>query len=90
MQKDRGGTSSNLREHLLTQHPLNYKPKASSKKQATLDSFSKPRHYSEARTKDITDRIVSMLALDLRVYMVECKDLVACLEPGYTVPSVHK
>ena len=32
----RGGTS-NLREHLLTQHPLSYKPKASSKKQATLD-----------------------------------------------------
>ena len=48
-------------------------------------------HGSEARAKDITDRIVSMLVLDLRpVYMVECerfKDLVACLEPGYTIPS---
>ena len=32
-----------------------------------------------------------MLAVDLRpVYMVECegfRDLMACLEPGYTVPS---
>ena len=31
----RGGTSD-LQEHLLTQHPLNCKPKASSKEQATL------------------------------------------------------
>ena len=28
--------TSNLWERLLTQHPFNYKPKASSKKQATL------------------------------------------------------
>ena len=85
-----GGTS-NLWEHLLTQHPFNYKPKASTKKQGTLDWFSKPRRCSEARTKDITDRIVSMLALDIRpVHMVEYegfKDLMACLEPVYTVPS---
>ena len=82
---------SNLRKHLLTQHPFKYKTRASSKKQGTLESFSKPRHWSEAQAKDITDQIVSMLALHLRsVYMVECeglKDLVACLQPGYTVPS---
>ena len=43
----RGGTS-NLRDHLISQHPFNYKPKASNKKQVTLDSFSKPRHCPEA------------------------------------------
>ena len=75
----------------ITQHPFNYKPKASSKKQAMLDSFSKPQHCSETHVKDITDWIINTLVLDLRpVYMVECeefKDLVACLEPGYTVHS---
>ena len=42
----RGGTSD-LREHLLTQHPLNCKPKASSKKRATLCTVytCKPRRF---------------------------------------------
>jgi len=52
--------TSNLPEHLLTQHPINYKSKASSKKQATLDLLSKPWHCSEARAKD---RIRGMLVL---------------------------
>ena len=68
----RGGTS-NLRDHLVSQHPLNYKPKGT-KKQVTLDSFSKSRHCPEARAKEITDRIINMLAVDLRpAYMVECE-----------------
>ena len=86
----RGGTT-NLRDHLTSQHPLNYKHQPGSKKQATLDLFSKPRRCPESRAKEITDRIVNMLALDLRpVYMVECegfREFLACLEPGYTVLS---
>ena len=41
-----GGTSD-LREHLLTQHPFNYKPKAGSKKQAALCTVytCKPRRF---------------------------------------------
>ena len=54
-----GGTS-NLRDHLLKMHPLSYqKPQRGS-----IDTFLKPRQCSEARAKEIMERIVSMLALD--------------------------
>jgi len=56
-----GGTS-NLRDHLLKMHPLSYqKPQRGS-----IDTFLKPRQCSEARIKEITERIASILALDLR------------------------
>ena len=60
--------TSNVRKHLLTQHPFNYKPKASSKKHPGL-VFQAPA-FLIGSAKDITDRIISTLALDLKpVYM---------------------
>ncbi len=81
-----GGTS-NLRDHLSKVHPLSYrKPQPGG-----IDTFVKPRQCSEARAKEITERIARMLALDLRpLRTVECdgfRDLLAYLEPGYRVPS---
>ena len=87
-----GGTS-NLRDHLLKVHPLSYrKPETRSRVQlGALDSFVKPRQCSEARSREITQRIAHMLALDLRpLRTVECdgfRELMAYLEPGYKVPS---
>ncbi len=90
----RGGTT-NLRDHLASKHPLNYEPqekKSQGKRmQGTLDTFAKPRYCSESRAAEITERIVNMVALDMRpVHVVECegfRDLLRCLEPGYTIPS---
>ena len=47
---------NNLREHLLTQHPFNYKPKASSKKQVTLDSEDEPSEETEAHCTQYSAR----------------------------------
>lgn len=53
--------------------------------------YSKPRYCSESRAKEITDRIATMVALDLRpMYMVKCegfRNLLGYLEPAYKVPS---
>ena len=92
----RGGTT-NLRNHLKSQHPLRYDKKQESAdgkgkmKQAPLTSFVQPRSCSDARSKAITERIADMIALDLRpIRMVEGKgflEVLALLEPGYKVPS---
>ena len=76
---------------------MTYKPKAQSKgeerssKQGTLDAVVKSHYCSEAKAKVITDKILMMIALDLRpVRVVEgqgFKDLMKHVEPGYTVPS---
>ena len=81
-----GGTS-NLREHLLKVHPLLYqKPQ-----RGDIDTFFKPKQCSEARAKEITERVARMLALDLKpLRTVECDgfwDLMAYLEPSCKVPS---
>ena len=90
----RGGTT-NLRQHLTSQHPLRYNHQTPTKKdeaskQTTLDVFSKPRSCPNVQPKEITDRIVNMIALDLRpIHMVECegfRNLLTYLEPGYKVP----
>ena len=96
----RGGTT-NLRNHLMSKHPLTYKPKTKKgegssmgsvlKMQTTLDTAVKPRCCSESRAKEISERILLMIVLDLRpVRAVEghgFKDLMHYLKPGYTVPS---
>ena len=79
----------------MSKHPLTYKPKASkveeTSKQRTLDVVVKPRYCAEGKSKEITDKILMMIALDLRaVRIVEgrgCKTLMNYVEPGYTVPS---
>ena len=97
----RGGTTNNLRNHLMSKHPLTYKPKTKkgegsstgsvSQTQTTLDTAVKPRYCSESRAKEISERILLMIALDLRpVRVVEghgFKDLMHYLKPGYTIPS---
>jgi len=41
-------------------------------KQGTLQSFARPKHCSEARAKDITNRIANFVAQDMRpIRMVE-------------------
>ena len=68
-------------------------PKLAVRSKQHWTCFPSPSIAQRLEQKIFTDLIVNMLALDLRsVYMMECegfKDLVACLEPGYTVPS-HK
>ena len=89
-----GGTT-NLREHLLSKHPLQYKsqPSTSSSggKQGTLYSFARPTRCAEPRATEITDKISSMIAMDMKpIQMVEgegFRSLMSYLEPGYTIPS---
>ena len=91
-----GGTS-NLRTHLQGQHPLKYQRQQESSiekgkmKQETLASMFKPQACTESRSKDITDRIANMIALDMKpIRMVEGEgfnSLLAFLEPGYKIPS---
>ena len=92
-----GGTT-NLREHLVSKHPLQYQPAlkstcsaGSTLTQATLLSFTKATCCSEAQAKEITERICEMIALDTRpIRMVEGEgfhQLLDFLEPGYTIPS---
>ena len=63
-------------------------------KQTCLDGYAKSvksQHCSEARATAITERVVNMIALDLKpIRMVEGKDfinLLHYLEPGYKIPS---
>lgn len=58
-----GGTT-NLLEHLTSQHPLDYKNDTA--KQTSLVDFSKHSSCSEDRTKQVSDIIVEMLILDMR------------------------
>ena len=91
-----GGTS-NLRTHLQEQHPLKYQSQQESsiekgkRKQGTLASMFKPQACTESRSKDITDRIANMIALDMKpIRMVEGEgfhSLLAFMEPGYKIPS---
>ena len=86
----RGGTT-NLRVHLTSKHSLLYAHEAKSKsKQICLDSYTKQQQYTETRANAITDRIVCMIALDLKpIRMVEGEgflELLHYLEPGYKVP----
>ena len=57
----------------------------------TLESFLKPKVCPAGRASEITDRIVDMIAFDLRpIAIVEgdgFKRMMATLEPGYTCPS---
>lgn len=83
-----GGTT-NLREHLASQHPLDYKKDAA--KQTSLLDFSKRSRCSEARAKQITELITDMVILDMRpLRLVEGAgflQLMNYLEPAYKVPS---
>ena len=83
-----GGTT-NLREHLSSKHPLEYK--AETKKQTTLFDYTKHSRCSEARKRNITSLILDMVAIDLRpLRLVEGEGfnkLMEYLEPGYKVPS---
>ena len=64
---------------------------SSKAKQTSLDSVLKPRQCSESRSREITERVINMIAMDMRpIRMVECKgfkELLSFLEPGYTLPS---
>ena len=87
----RGG-ATNLRVHLQAKHSLIYetpKPKEhspSTSEQTSLCGFSKPQHCTEARTSAITERIATMVAIDLRpIRMVEGEGFLNYLEPGYKV-----
>ena len=88
-----GGTS-NLRNHLLQIHPLHYKKDSgtSDSRQQTLKSMLKSTTpCTVTRSKEIQDKIVRMIVLDMRpINMVECsgfRELISTLEPGYTMPS---
>lgn len=82
-----------LRDHLLNWHSGTYKGDGGRKeKQGTLlHTFARPKHCFEARAKEITDRIASFVAQDMRpVGVVEGQGfikLMAYLEPGYKMPS---
>ena len=86
-----GGTT-NLRNHLTSKHTFHYFPerRPESKKSTTLDGFIKPAKCSDARMKDITDRVTQMIVQDLRpIRIVECdgfRNLISYLEPGYALP----
>ena len=87
-----GGTT-NLRDHLTSKHALFYCPetKKTESKKNTLDGFIRPAKCSDARMKNITDRVTQMIVQDLRpIRMVECdgfRNLMSYLEPGYVLPS---
>ena len=86
-----GGTS-NLRDHLLKIHPLDYRTKQRRlhKLHLTVLRFL-ARYCGESRSKEITDRIVNMVAMDMRpMHAIECvgfRELVPSLEPGYKLLS---
>ena len=62
-----GGTT-NLCDHLTSQHTLCYNPyKKNESKKKTLDRFIiRPAKCSDARMKNITDRVTQMIIRDLR------------------------
>ena len=89
-----GGTT-NLWDHLKL-HPLQHQrvhkaESAPGSGQSSLDSMFKSKRCSESRSKEITEKLVSMIVLDIRpIRTVECKGLRALmsyLEPGYVMPS---
>ena len=86
-----GGTT-NLRDHLQAKHPLQYFTTTKPTTECTmLDDFVRRTKCSEARAKNITDRVSQMIVQDLRpIRIVECegfRSLLSYLEPGYTLPS---
>ena len=90
-----GGTT-NLRNHLVSKHSTLYCPDVEtttteSRKASTLDGFARPAKCSEARAKNISDRVTHMIVQDLRpIRTVECngfRNLMKYLEPGYVLPS---
>ena len=66
------GRPSNLRAHLQRQHPLKYKSKQESstekgkEKQVTFTSMFKSQACMESPSKEITDRIANIIALDMK------------------------
>ena len=85
-----GGTT-NLHVCLTSKHSLLYAHEAkSNSKQISLDSFIKQQQCREARANAITELIICMIALDLKlIHMVEGEgflELLHYLEPGYKVP----
>ena len=86
-----GGTTS-LKNHLTSRHPDKYQEKAGpSHQQHSLESFVRSTKCSAERAEAITQRIVEMVARDLRpisvVEGVGFTNLIGYLEPGYRVPS---
>ena len=85
--------TTNLRDHLMNRHSGTYKNEGGkNEKQGTLlQTFARPRHCSEARAKEITDRIANFIVHDMRpIRVVEGQgfvQLLSYLEPGYKVPS---
>ena len=81
--------TTNLREHLTSQHPLDYKNNKA--KQTSLFDFSTRSRCSEARSKQITELIVDTVILDMHpMRLVEGTGflkLMNYLEPSYKVPS---
>lgn len=87
------GSTTNLHDHLEGLHPLHYK-KMPSKEQGTVGGticLDTVPQCSDARVKEITNKIAEVIALDLRpVHMVEGKgfcNLIHFFEPGYTITS---
>ena len=98
----KGGTTTNLREHLISKHSDIYRykkgesshsaqPFAIPKKQASIKSFSKYWICSEERQREITDKVGNMIVLNLRpVRTADSKGFVSLmnyLELAYKVPS---
>ena len=87
-----GGTS-NLRDHLTNIHPVKYQgcSSTSTSIEGPMDRMFKTKCCSNARSKEITDKIVNMIVRDTRpIRIVECegfRELIHCLEPGFVMPS---
>lgn len=87
-----GGTS-NLRDHLTSQHPSVYKKNTTAKQTSLLD-FSKRSRCSESQSKEITKLIMELVIRDVcALCFVEGAgflQLMSFIEPSYKVPSaVH-
>ena len=87
-----GGTT-NLHEHLTSKHRLLYAKNTKSAEgtsENTITSYTRSTRCSDARAKEITGKIVNMIALDLRpVNMVEgegLRSLINYFEPAYKIP----
>ena len=60
-----GGTT-NLRDHVSSKHPLQYIPAgkmATASKTESLSGFVRPSKCSDARAKNITDRVSQMIVI---------------------------
>jgi zinc finger BED domain-containing protein 1 (E3 SUMO-protein ligase ZBED1) len=85
-----GGTT-NLREHLVNQHALEYnKTSTTGNKQTLMTSFVRGTCDS-ARSGKITNLIADLICRDLRPISIVngggFRDLLQYLEPGYKIPS---